>query len=744
VAGATGATVSLEEVVAGIFGAPNSDADANGDHVTSAADLVAVLRVAARPEASASPTSSPTPTATPSPTPQPSDSPAPSSPPPTATATPYPCPGEGAELVIEIENRTARERVVAVVEGERIEGSCVGGSGVDAYRETIECSGTDTMPCAVLPGLRPGLWRHSIEVREPPTGQLQHRRTLLVARTAPNRVSFRVFPIVLRVETTADSGPGSLRSAIETANALATTPTPTPSPPSPTPAETRSGQLLLAASLSQNTSAPSQFRLGSSAPVPGTAVAGPILVQFDPTRFPDGVPSAIGLARQLPNLRASDVTIDGIDGTGAPGNRIIDAGGLPIPALSISGARNHVMGLRLQNVGGNDRDGLNISGPLADGNVIEQVAVGGVETADGIGVDFEAGKDFESTANIIRDCEVSGAADKGIKVTRGAYALVENCWVHDNANGGIQATLGGHVRAWHNVIENNRGSTAQNGLAANALDEGGPVTGPSELDSWGNISRRNGANGVAVRAFSRARIRDSYFAANGAAGVRVHNDVGPPAEARIEGSSAVCNEIDGAVVADQSAADFGRGWLGSPGNNAFAQNNRPGGVNFRNATGQVLSAIGNQWEHCGRGSTCDEGEIARLDISDKGALTQFVPAQPHRALPPPAIRAVYPSKGREGERLRIFGMGFNAIDGHWDQRSTENSCEDVASRNRCVPLRGNCVQIAGVPAPVEAVTPTLLVVRWPFTCVEPVPLVVRVDQGATGNTSEPFWVCTNE
>jgi hypothetical protein len=49
-----------------------------------------------------------------------------------------------------------------------------------------------------------------------------------------------------------------------------------------------------------------------------------------------------------------------------------------------------------------------------------------------------------------------------------------------------------------------------------------------------------------------------------------------------------------------------------------------------------------------------------------------------------------------------------------------------------------------VSAPVEAVTPTMLVVRWPFTCVEPVPLVVKVDQGATGTMSAPMVVCTND
>jgi uncharacterized protein (TIGR03437 family) len=89
-----------------------------------------------------------------------------------------------------------------------------------------------------------------------------------------------------------------------------------------------------------------------------------------------------------------------------------------------------------------------------------------------------------------------------------------------------------------------------------------------------------------------------------------------------------------------------------------------------------------------------------------------------------------------GELLRIFGSGFNVIDGH----AADSTCPDVADRNRCVPLRGNCVRINGVPAGVEAVTPTMLVVRLPFSCVAPVALTVQT-QG--GGTSVPVTVCTN-
>ena len=99
--------------------------------------------------------------------------------------------------------------------------------------------------------------------------------------------------------------------------------------------------------------------------------------------------------------------------------------------------------------------------------------------------------------------------------------------------------------------------------------------------------------------------------------------------------------------------------------------------------------------------------IAAYDISDHGALTVFAPAQAHRNGRAPAVTGVRPSKAMAGELLRILGSGFNVIDGH----AADSTCPDVARRNRCVPQRGNCVRINGVPAGVEAVTPTMLVVR---------------------------------
>jgi hypothetical protein len=675
-------------VVAAVFGDPAGACDLNGDGIVSAADVTAALLGATSVTATPSATVTPTPTSSSDASPT-ATSTATLTPTATRTHTPALCPTSGADLLVEIDNQTGTSPLSAVLSGQRIDVGCRTTSLATSYTFSLECSGSGLVTCGTAGGLAPGEWRHSLHVLTPHTGQLQHQTSMLVAEDVPNPVRFTAFTSVLSVQTTANTGNGSLRNLLQNAE----------------------------------------------------SDAKPLLIQFDPSVFPDGVATTIQLQFQLPTLAASDVTIDGTDATGTAGNRVIDAGGLAIPALAISGARNHLVGLRLQNAGGSNRDVLNISGDTADANVVEHVIVEGAATGDGIGVDTNAGKDFDGSENIIRDCEVSGASDKGIKVTTGAHVHVERCWVHDNVNGGIQSTLGGHVQAWHNLVERNRGGTAQNGLSVNAQDDNTSNGAYSEMGSWGNIARSNGANGFSVRAFAFAHSRDDYLATNGSSGIRIFNDIGPAATALVEGTSAVCNSVDGAVVANTSMADFGGGPFASTGNNAFNQNNLPaGGANLRNATGASVSVVNAQWEHCGRDTTCADNAIASFDISDHGANTVFSPAQAHRSLQAPGVTAVAPAIGKQGDLLRIFGSGFNVIDGLF----AEDNCADVTGRNRCVPLRGNCVQINGVSAPVEAVTPTMLVVRWPFTCTQPVSLVVTTDQGSTGTSSAAFTVCTND
>src|SRR5262249_59173312 len=91
--------------------------------------------------------------------------------------------------------------------------------------------------------------------------------------------------------------------------------------------------------------------------------------------------------------------------------------------------------------------------------------------------------------------EISGAEDRGVKVTTGGYASVVDSCIHDNRNGGIQATDGGNVTALRNVIQLNRLGDAENGLQGGVPD---PQAAPNTVTTDGNVVRFSGARGISV------------------------------------------------------------------------------------------------------------------------------------------------------------------------------------------------------------------------------------------------------
>jgi hypothetical protein len=148
-------------------------------------------------------------------------------------------------------------------------------------------------------------------------------------------------------------------------------------------------------------------------------------------------------------------------------------------------------------------------------------------------------------------------------------------------------------------------------------------------------------------------------------------------------------------------------------------------VNLRNLSTVPVAADGNAWEHCGPGRRCDAAAVLALDVffASPQAPVAVAPALPTRRHAAPRISAIAPAYAAAGELVRVYGSGFDAVDG------AGASCESIAAANTCRPLRGNCVFIDRMPTEVIAVTPTMLVVRAPFTCVEPVPLQVRTRFG---------------
>ena len=593
-----------------------------------------------------------------------------------------PCPAASAGIVLDVDNRTGRQQVAVSLSGRRLGCDCEAEGSLTAFEQSFVCLGTDPLRCGEIGGLAPGEWLLEFRVDDPDRGQVQYRREQLIGATVPSRSVWTAFASVLVVDDPDNTGIGSLRNRLQ---------------------------------------------LVRDAPKPA-------LIRFDDEVFPAGELTLVPITFALTTLDSDRVTVDAIDALGLAGNRGVDAQQRAFGAFSISGARNHVIGLRLRGAGGEDRDLLRVFGVGADGNLLERLVVEGPASGDGIGIDDGAGDDFGATATVVRACEISGAADKGIKVTAGAFARIERSWIHDNLNGGIQATLGGHAAVVDSLVEDNAGIGGENGLAVQGLAE---VDALSTLTVAGTVVRGNGGNGLSVRAFAAAVVDDSAFVANDTAGIRLFNDVGSAALAVVEGTALACNVLDGAVIVDDSLADLGGGPFASAGDNAFAYNGESGmGFDLRAVSSAPISAAFAQWDGCGAGVACDEAAVLATDVRDGGAGVSISPAVAPRGLGVPVVERVAPARGRAGELVRIFGAGFDAVAGYG-----EGGCEGAAVANGCAPVRGNCVTIDGEPAEVVAVTPTMVVARWPFTCLEPVALrisVARVDRPAT---SAPVVVC---
>ncbi|MCX8071063.1 MAG: hypothetical protein N3C12_01240 [Candidatus Binatia bacterium] len=658
--------------------------DWNGDGVVSVADwtLVILLRNQAfsptpwlgtptasyTPSATATPTTTPTPSFTPTRTATPTPSLTPThTPTPTITPTPQPCPPDsGARLVVEFENSAILSHATAEIRGELLFPSCQAGPALaPSYSSVL------TAPApAHFENLAPGIWVHHIAVGEPAVGQVQHAQSMVIGGTRANRQRWRLYSSVFTVTTASDGTDSGLsfRSALELANA--------------------------------------------SAP--------PVLIRFDDGVFPPGQVSTIVLRGPLPTLSAGHVTIDGRDALGNTWMRVIDANGGPFPVLAIRGPYNQIIGLVLRNVGGADRDVLSISSPAAFGNVVEHCLIEGSATGDAVGIDNHAGEDFASKSNVVRDCVIRGASDKGIKVTAGAYARIERNWVLHNANGGVQATLGGRAFARDNLIELNEGATAQNGIAVNGAHPSTPED-PALFAAEGNLVRANAGAGVLIRALSAAFLQSNFFSGNGRDGGRIQKveDTGSPS-LQANGNAFVCNQAAGFAVEAGSRADFGGGPFHAVGSNLFAWNGlslaRPNLLVLNN---QPVSARANHWEHCIQSPGCEDVVLER-DIGGTTTGIGLEPALPLALREPPRIQAARPRAAPAGALIRILGHRF------FPSSPPTPTC--VRDANPC--YQGICVYVDQVPAPVEAATPTTLFVRMPFTCFKPVRLEVRTAHGS--------------
>lgn len=611
------------------------------------------------------------------------------------------CPGSGAALSLSLHVVADADAATSVLSGTLVEPSCDGDAPLaTAYEVALACDPSDPPSCrAAVAGLRPGRWIHRVETLDgEAAGRYQARRSLLLdAAAGVHHIAWPTFRNVQAVTSLADAVgcTDCLRAALTAAD---------------------------------------------------TGLK-PALLQFAP-----GLSGTIVLAAPLPPLSGGELTLDGFDADGQPHTRGIDANGLNSAALRIISAGNVIEGLRLANSGG-DSDTLLIEGPEANANRVDTVIVLGraVEPCligetigcmldglcvvpgpglprGGCGDDGIAVRDFAgaAAANLIREVDVRGARDKGIKASDRGVARVERSLLTGNADGGLQATLGGTLTAIENAVHSNRGTPTASGIAANGAAVGSLA--PAVLETRGNLVIDNALRGLSVRSLSLATLRDDFVCGNGTSGradgfgVAVLDAAGRSARADLRGLALVHNESGGAVVGNASEATFGTPL--AAGHNAFAWNGSGDPllpVNLRNETTHAIEALGNHWEHCGSRVPCDLARVRARDIF-RASLAATVAIAPALATPlrrAPVITAVEPPFAAAGELVRIYGSGFDAIEGAGD------GCQDVESANGCRPVRGNCVFIDRQPAPVVAVTPTMLVVRAPFTCVEPVPVAAR-------------------
>jgi len=335
---------------------------------------------------------------------------------------------------------------------------------------------------------------------------------------------------------------------------------------------------------------------------------------------------------------------------------------------------------------------------------------------DGIAVRALAGT---GEPNVIRNCEISGAFDKGVKISDGAVAQLEHSHLFDNRDGGAQATLTGRLVAHENFIEDNRGTNSASGIAANGAG--------AALETRGNLSRGNALRGISVRSVEGVLLQDDFVCGNGSGGrgagfgLAVFDNGDTPAAASARGLGAFHNTDGGVSVSGSSSVDLGA--IEQLGRNALAHNGTAaaGATNLRALSTAPTSAAGNHWQHCGPGWVCDEAAVLAQDIvrSETAGPVVISAALPSIRRAPPVIEAIVPPIAAAGELVRLYGSGFEVID------ATAAGCSAVADTNRCRPLRGNCVLFGDEPAEVVAVTPTMLVVRAPETCVAPLTVSVR-------------------
>jgi len=616
----------------------------------------------------------------------------------TALAEAAPCP-ETATLAVYVDNQSDDASVTLTVRGELLdESTTCSVLGEVAYETTLTCAGTGETFCGTIPGLRPGAWAHVVTTTVTGSAE-QHQaqqQVLVGAGTGgSNVVEWTIYPRTFVVDTADDD---ELYAELAAAKAYTAS---------------RAGR----------------FALVRFARAAFPSAAGPGVIPLGFTVVGNGqhqcdAPVLCGTpARQTRLcLDGSRVVVDALDDRGEPGAAVLTIGKCATSVMRITGSDNLLRGLdvvgSLKESPTIPLDTIVVSGATARRNRLESMIVRGPTMGDGVSVEGGAGApDGVTPADVMLiDSVVMGAEDKGVKVRDGSHVTISESCVHDNRNGGVQATFGGHARVERSVIQFNVPGAAENGLSVGVPED---LTSESTLETDGNVIRFAGSRGISVVNNASAVILNDYVAENQDVGIRIETtEPGVKPSASVRGTTLACNH---AAISRQCFADSGRlcvehaqctqspnqcgtinpdgvgiavgqctvggcegpepdlGPSGTdPGRNALTRNARPGsnqGINFSNALPDVneprLYARGNQWERCGTANTCDVAAVNANDMRPPASVEiGAAPTSPHKG-PPPIVVDVWPRRPRKGDMVRVYngvlsanGGPFNAVDGN--------------------------------------------------------------------------------
>ncbi len=575
--------------------------------------------------------------------------------------------------------------------------------------------------------LGPGIWTHDITVSA--TGQEQYRQSLLVSDPAKRNniepdatrtYDWTVFKTVLTVNQYAAPDCGNPPVQCDHTNYTCS-----------------DGTCMLRDAIAEGKTKPQ-----------------PVLIQFDPSVFPASLaPLSSPPANEMPiiqtagdydqgvDLNAANMVIDGTDPHGNPSEldlpeqRIYSRwvrihlannedrrwnGTLKISAANVSLAGLHIQrDVPASGGSGKDQDVIDFYAPATTSSVVRCQIDGGAgdKTGSSTGRDcIEAqgggsggtATDF-SQANVVQHTEISHCWDKGIKVsgtaTGSPFLRVEDSWVHDTIDTGVQATLSGQLRIKRSLVERSGYHTgtptpvnvSANGIAANGAympptPTPGYIPTPAVLISEGNISRTNPQRNFFARFLSTVTLTNDFSCGAATNGILV-GDAGETAGATVSlnGAASVYSGSSGLYVQGLSTI------APSPANNAFTKNKSTStSKNVYNSRTQSIALPQTQWEHCGTGSSCVLGNIQTLDTNGSTKVNVSSP-QAQRNPGSPSISAVFPLKvAKVGAVVRITGSGFNAIDGATATAGSTSSCGTLGSGKHVRPGQRH---VRGVPQP---------------------------------------------